>query len=200
MKSLFFAVAASAFAATWADDAFRVDFSDPSHVGRRDVAWKLDGAFARSAVTNGVRTLSLAPWPGGARPFRLSFKARGRGLATRGGHWGFGYRTADGCRFFTWTNPNGGFIYEITDAKKAKLASGSGGRRSLDWTGKAKAWTEIALEADSRGYVFTMDGEAKAPAGERFHGTAVQMALANDSDKDLSAIMARSVSGRRKLP
>lgn len=55
----------------------------------------------------------------------------------------------------------------------------------------ARLMDHFAIRSDTE--LFTMDGEAEAPAGERFHGTAVQMALANDSEKDLSAIMARYI-------
>ena len=122
MKSLVFALVTAWAVAAFAFDVFRVDFSDPSHVVKHDAAWTLSGASARSAVTNGVRILSLAQWPGGDRPFRLSFKARGRGIEAKGGHWGFGYRTPDGGRFFTWANPRGGFIHEITNAKKVSAS------------------------------------------------------------------------------
>ena len=166
MKCAVFALAAAVSGAASAADAFRVDFSSPAYVALHDAAWTLDGACARSAVTNGVRLLSLAARPGGGGPFRLAFKARGRGIAMNGGHWGFGYRTADGGRFFTWSNPRGGFIHEITDAGKAKVASGSGGRRTLDWSGDSAKWSAFSLEADSRGYVFSMDGEA-CYSGER---------------------------------
>lgn len=49
----------------------------------------------------------------------------------------------------------------------------------------------FAIRSDTE--LFTPDGEARVPAGERFHGTAVQMALANDSDKELSTVMARYI-------
>ena len=54
----------------------------------------------------------------------------------------------------------------------------------------ARLMDHFAIRSDTE--LFTLDGEAEKPA-DTFRGTAVQMALANDSDKDLSATMARYI-------
>lgn len=55
----------------------------------------------------------------------------------------------------------------------------------------ARLMDHFAIRSDTE--LFTMQGDARVPEGERFHGTAVQMALANDSEKDLAAVMARYI-------
>ena len=54
----------------------------------------------------------------------------------------------------------------------------------------ARLMDHFAIRSDTE--LFTLDGDAEKPA-DTFRGTAVQMALANDSDKDLSATMARYI-------
>jgi len=55
----------------------------------------------------------------------------------------------------------------------------------------ARLMDHFAIRSDAE--LFTLDSEAEKPTGDVFRGTAVQMALANDSDRDLSVVMARYV-------
>ena len=49
----------------------------------------------------------------------------------------------------------------------------------------------FAIRSDTT--LFTMGSDGEEAEAERFHGTAVQMALANDTTRDLGAVMARYV-------
>ena len=49
----------------------------------------------------------------------------------------------------------------------------------------------FAIRSDTT--LFTMGSDGEEAEAERFHGTAVQMALANDTTRDLGAVMARYI-------
>ncbi len=49
----------------------------------------------------------------------------------------------------------------------------------------------FAIRSDA--YLFTVNADTMGATGERFRGTAVQMGLANDSDKDLNGILSRYI-------